>query len=427
MATFKPVISSYKKSDGTRNVMICVFHNGEKRYPKTNFFLDKDDLTRSLKIKNQFYSDKINDIVKKCRDKCNKHADVLADYSVDKVVEITNNIIIGKNDKEHFELNFIKYGRDCAEQLKKEGRTGTATSYNIALNNLLKFTKGEEIDISKITTSFIKKWIEHLKENSKGGRTQSLYPSNIRAIHNRAKNDFNNEDTGEINIALSPFRNIKLPKQPETRKRALSVEKIRQISNLPDTQHNQIGTNRYNFARDMFMLSFLLVGMNEIDLFNCTDLTNDRITYQRAKVKNRRIDKGEISIKIEKEALPIVEKYRDKTGKRGFCFYQMYANVNTFSAAINGRERQNNRGETICTGLKQIGKELGIDDLEFYAARHSWATIARNDCEIDKYTIHEALNHVTEMKITDTYIKKDWSVIDKANRKVINYVFENKI
>jgi len=55
MATFKPVVSSYKKSDGTRNVMILVFHNGEKRYPKTNFFLDKDDLTRSLTIKNQRY------------------------------------------------------------------------------------------------------------------------------------------------------------------------------------------------------------------------------------------------------------------------------------------------------------------------------------------------------------------------------------
>ena len=56
MATFKSVISSYKKSDGTRNVMILVFHNNDKCYPKINFFLDKDDLMRSLKIKNQFYN-----------------------------------------------------------------------------------------------------------------------------------------------------------------------------------------------------------------------------------------------------------------------------------------------------------------------------------------------------------------------------------
>ena len=29
-------------------------------------------------------------------------------------------------------------------------------------------------------------------------------------------------------------------------------------------------------------------------------------------------------------------------------------------------------------GLKEIGKLLKIDDLEYYAARHSWATLAVN-------------------------------------------------
>ena len=56
---------------------------------------------------------------------------------------------------------------------------------------------------------------------------------------------------------------------------------------------------------------------------------------------------------------------------------------------------------SINLGLKQIGKILKVDDLEYYAARHSWATLAVNKVGIDKYTVHAALNHIDEaMKVT---------------------------
>lgn len=59
----------------------------------------------------------------------------------------------------------------------------------------------------------------------------------------------------------------------------------------------------------------------------------------------------------------------------------------------------------------------------FYISRHSWATIARNDLRINKYVVHEALNHVDDaMKVTDMYLEKDYSQNDDANRRVITYV-----
>ena len=71
--------------------------------------------------------------------------------------------------------------------------------------------------------------------------------------------------------------------------------------------------------------------------------------------------------------------------------------------------------------MKKIGALIGVDDLEFYAARHSWATIAANDAGVDKYTVHTALNHVDDsMRVTDIYIKKSWDPIDQANRKVLD-------
>ena len=69
----------------------------------------------------------------------------------------------------------------------------------------------------------------------------------------------------------------------------------------------------------------------------------------------------------------------------------------------------NNLNRAINVGLKEIDKLLKVDNLEFYAARHSWATIALNKVGIDKYTVHSALNHVDEaMKVTDIYIERDF-------------------
>ena len=158
----------------------------------------------------------------------------------------------------------------------------------------------------------------------------------------------------------------------------------------------------------MFMLSFALIGMNAVDLYSCTDYKNGRITYERTKTRTRRADHAEISIKIQPEIKALFDKYRDPSGVRVFRFYQMYSSPAYFTAALN-------------KGLKQIGDAVGINDLEFYAARHTWATIAANDAGIDKYTVHTALNHIDEtMKVTDIYIRKSWEPIDRANRKVLD-------
>lgn len=60
----------------------------------------------------------------------------------------------------------------------------------------------------------------------------------------------------------------------------------------------------------------------------------------------------------------------------------------------------------------------------FYISRHSWATIALNKVGIDKYTVHAALNHIDDsMKVTDIYIERDFVNENKANTKVVKYVF----
>ena len=118
-----------------------------------------------------------------------------------------------------------------------------------------------------------------------------------------------------------------------------------------------------------------------------------------------------ISIKIEPELLPIIEKYKDKTGKRFFDFHTRYSDSHVFGSNVN-------------KGLKKVAEKCQIkEELSTYYARHSWATIARNKCRISKSDVDECLNHVDQgSRMADYYIEKDWTLIDESNKKVIDFL-----
>ena len=58
-----------------------------------------------------------------------------------------------------------------------------------------------------------------------------------------------------------------------------------------------------------------------------------------------------------------------------------------------------------------------------HAARHSFATIARNDCNVPMEDIALCLTHRSGFDITDTYVKPDFSRVDRVIRQVLDFVF----
>lgn len=318
-------------------------------------------------------------------------------------------ILVLSNTKEEG-IDFIKYGRAVAEKLKKEGKVGNAANINTALNSLVRYTGSETLSINSVTANFIREYVAWLKVVPVGksevpvkGRAISLYTGIFRKLINQAKAEYNDEDYGIVKVTVSPFSKFKVPVDPATKKRALTIKQIRKIRDLVINPKDI----RKSLARDCFMLSFYFAGMNAADLFTCTKVKGYIITYNRQKTATRRKDKAEMQIRVEPAARELFKKYLDPSKARVFKFYQMYRTINNFNAALN-------------KGLKLIGKELSIPDLTFYAARHSWATIAVNDCGIDKYLVHEALNHVDEtMRVTDIYVARDFSRIWEANKKVV--------
>lgn len=424
MATFKAVILKHrKKADDSFDVKIRVTHNGVKRFIATPFNVTLKDITvkslkkdEELRITNHQIEDDVDAIVRRYKKICNELGERINVMDVDQLVDHLQN----KNNSSHgFYLDFIAYGKKVAKEMEADGRKGSAGLYITTLNSLVEFIERPTLNITEITAKFMEsyeKWLKArvpLVKKAKGTRAVSLYAGYIRSLHNMAKKEFNDEDQGIINIPFSPFKKYVIQKPPATRKRAVSVETLKAIVTLPyKIVTLQPDLNRFNFARDMFILSFCLMGMNTADLYNCEKYKKGWVTYDRAKTKDRREDNAEISVLVQPEIVPLVEKYRDKTGTRVFNFYQYYSTMDTFNTAVN-------------KGLKKIGvlDSIKEDDLEFYAARHSWATIAINDVRIDKYTVHMALNHVDEnMKITDIYLKKEFKVINDANRKVLDYL-----
>lgn len=406
MATFKAEVYAHqKKADGTYNIKIRVTQNQKKRYLATTWYVTKDDLTRSLKLKNQKYIDMCEALVKKYRSICDRAGERLKTMSVDEVV----NLITSSHD-ERWDLDIAAYMERHIELLQSSGHIGNAKTYTCALHSLRRFAGRDSISVREITVRFLQDWSRWIGEQStvSVGYAQHNYLDRLRAVHNKAKLEYNDEDAGIIRIPNSPFSHFQIAKAPQVRKRALTIEQVKMIASLPDQNVLQPGNNRFNLARDLFLLSFGLVGMNAVDMYYCEDCKDGRITYQRTKTRNRRADKAEISILIQPEVKRLVDKYRDPSGERVFVFHKMYSSMDSFSAAIN-------------KGLKKIGQIIGEDDLEFYSARHTWATIAINNAQVDKYTVHLSLNHVDEsMRVTDIYIKRSYQPIDEANRKVLD-------
>ena len=420
MLTIKAEIKrSELKVDGTYNVKIRFTLDRKVKRLSTNLFVTQQDLTKSLKFKEDTsIKREIDRLVLYYREQCLKLQLDQNHYSLDEIIEFLN----GEQEKQQT-IDFIKFSREWIASTTIKG----APNYTTAINALVRFVGKEELDINLITLDFLEQFkafligerdarTKKLMQQGKrvtSNRTLSLYLVSIKKLFNEAKRKFNKKDKNLILIPNSPFEDFKIPKQEATRKRAIPADIIKKVWKLPykDMKKGYKSTCRYNLAKDCFILSFCLIGINSADLYNATKMRGNTIIYNRTKTKARRLDGAKMMVDIPKIVQPLIDKYKDSTGKRLFNFYQYYGNEKTFNKAIN-------------SGLKEIGSILEVDDLEYYAARHSWATIALNKVGIDKYIVHAALNHIDDsMKVTDIYIERDFVNENKANAKVVKYVF----
>lgn len=206
-------------------------------------------------------------------------------------------------------------------------------------------------------------------------------------------------------------------KKNQTRKRNLSLEQMRMIRDMSLSYHDSI-------FRDFFMLGFYLIGANLSDILDLKkeDYKRGRITYYRNKT-GRLYD-----IKVEPEAETIIEKYRNKTSSSNLLNFMTITDTSNyllFTLKLNNCLRT--LGTRIWENHKYDRTHEAIEpDLTSYWNRHTWATFAAK-IKIPMEIIGRSLGHsFWEKSITGVYVEFDNSDIDEANRKVIDYLNEDK-
>jgi integrase len=412
MATFKIVVQKHQeRTDGKFPVRIRVTWKRENAYIKTEYYVSRKQLTIHTESKNnqiiEHFELKDNHILRELLNRIEAFERIMVEklgkrinlYSAKELVTFFDTHDEYRSDGD---IDFVEFSN---QKIKETGNKGTAGLYQTVLNSIEHFTKRKTVKAMEITGNFLRDYEGYLKDEGLTGGI-NLYMRTFKAMFNAMRQEFNDDEKGDIRIPHNPFKKYEMPKAQIPEKRALDIRQIKAIRDMELTLKRDI------LARDVFMLSFYLVGMNTVDLYYADKIEKGRLIYNRTKTKTRREDKALISIKIEAVAMLILKKYKDKTGKRIFNFYEHYAEPRAFNKAVN-------------IGLKNIGKhdKVKAPGLTFYAARHSWATIARNNCKISKGDVSECLNHTDPgMKSTDVYLKKDWSIIDRANRLVLDKI-----
>lgn len=191
-------------------------------------------------------------------------------------------------------------------------------------------------------------------------------------------------------IRTNPAVGYRKPKQ-ETRKRSLSVETMRALRDMELDGFKE-------WARDMFFLSFYLIGINMADLYDLQVVRDGRVEYKRHKTGTL------YSVAVTPEAKVILDKYKGNSKL-----------IDTGRFTSSG---------TMCTCLTRYLRQIH-PGLTTYYARHSWATMAA-ELDIPIETISHALGHKIGSPVTAVYVAYNQRKIDEANRKVIDYLNADK-
>ena len=391
MAALKPVIlGKFTKKDGTANIKIRLTHGSRSKYFATQFYIDPKFMSDSGRISTKHPSaGKMNIALNNLLNKYNNFLLDFGDGAQGASLDQLYNYIV---NKEHSGGSFLVFLNDKVARLQNENRTSYAELHKATIKLLNGFTGGGDIQFSDINQVYLKRFDEYLKQVGNSTNSRRIHLSNIRATY------FNALDDGLVQGAINPFRGFKIRGERGV-SRPMEREQMRAMLAFPARPNQAL-------MRDLFMLSFYLIGINFKDMINLknSDLKDGRVSFFRFKTKRR------YSIKVEPEAMEIIERHRGK--------------VYLLNVAENKRRSPDRQAlahrDIVSQANKRLGQICGGADISTYTARYSWATYAAK-IGISRDVIAHALGHGVNT-VTDLYIDFGQEKVDEANRKVIDYL-----
>lgn len=293
------------------------------------------------------------------------------------------------------EYTLFNFMEGIIVRLKQNGKIRTSETYLATLNSFKKFRKDEDVMLDSINSEIMEAYEAWHQSRGVVPNTISFYTRILRAVYNRAV------EKGIIENR-NPFRHV-YTGVDKTVKRALPLSSIKKIKNLDLSMNPTL-----DYARDMFLMSFMLRGMSFIDMafLRKADLMHGGIVYRRRKTGQR------LTIGWTKDMQLILDKYpENKTD---------YLLPIIRSESVNERQTYRNAGYKINRSLKAIARMIDVNmPLTLYVARHSWASAARSK-GIPISVISEGMGHTSEATTQIYLASLEASVVDKANTIILS-------
>lgn len=208
---------------------------------------------------------------------------------------------------------------------------------------------------------------------------------------------------GYAKYDIPPFFDYREPK-PVARDIAINIDQLREIRDMEITHKWKA------CARDIFMLSFYLCGMNLGDIL-AQDLSKPFVKFIRLKTQSRRNPNDQTEFTIQPEARAIINKYIQPNGHLAFF----------------GRVTKKSIQHITDDYIREIRNDLNLDKLVLYSARKTFAQLANElmiKDSIIEYCIGDAPSN--PRKALNFYVKPNRRMADKAIRRVFDVVSSDK-
>lgn len=408
MASFKIYYNPKNaKKDGRFMIYIKVVHNGKQAYLNTGITSEVSQLDRAGNL-NQKIHKAVYKFLLDVEDRYLDFAPLAGSWDVKTLVSK-----LSDTESARKRYDFYAFVQQIVDELLLAGRKGTAATIAGFLSTAKRYR--DELYIDEITIERIKDFERYMGE----GRTIMVDSGRCKfekqqkpLSHNTiiAKMGFFKQMYYEFMrrhdevVVKNPWIKYKPARIKDVAPRNLPVDVLRKIISYD-------GYMRYPIARDLFLLSLYFCGINLKDLYTNARVVKGRLEYNRSKTRDHRSDDAFSSILVQPEAQWLVDKYT-KDGR--FVFADIYSNMHNYDNVLR-------------LGLDELAEALELDQkLIYYNARHSIATIMSNDLEIPDSHIKMVLNHVNNLGVTNRYIQKDFSKIDRANRRFLDYLFADE-
>lgn len=322
----------------------------------------------------------------------------------DKEIIYSASDVVEEFERYSREYSLFNYMESVIIKLRKNGKVRTSETYTATLRSFKNFLKSrtsdseilptDDIMLDCVTSEIMEAYEAWQRQRGLSANSISFYTRILRAVYNRAVEE-------GITDNRSPFRHV-YTGVDKTVKRALPLSVIKRIRLLDLSMSSSL-----DYARDMFMMSFMLRGMSFIDMayLKKKDLSDGYLTYRRRKTGQK------LTIEWTAEMQAILDKYPANPSD--------YLLPIIRGTGLNERHTYRNVGYNINRNLKTIARRVGVTiPLTLYVARHSWASAAQSK-GIPVSIISEGMGHGSESTTRIYLAGLDTTRVDRANSLIL--------